>query len=472
MLARVLGGLILALAAGAPFQATSDRVDEYVRQQMKQRGMPGLSLAVVRQGKVVKAQGYGVASLELTVPATPETVYEIGSISKQFTAEAVMLLVEEGRIDLDAPLARYVSDLPAAWSAITVRHVLTHTSGLKDWETGVGFSYHVDYEPRAFIALLEKLPLDFAPGQRWAYTNSGFPLLGLVIERTSGRPYTEFVTDRIFKPLGMTATRFKHNGDIVLNRADGYMPDGDRLRRGEPARPEIIAPNGGILTTVLDMARWDAAFFGGRILRPESMAKLREPVRVADGQAFTHGFALFMDRFNGHRMALHPGTTVAGYSAVFYHFPDDELGVILMTNLNDGAFGVDAMAHRIADFYVPGVWLNSLTPQPDNDAKATQTIVALLRDLADGRDPSGLAPNLRASGISDARRKTVAAHVHDQTAFVFVGEERRSADHWILAPGVARIRRYRMSTGAQTVYYTFQMTEEGQIAQFSVVENP
>jgi CubicO group peptidase (beta-lactamase class C family) len=365
-----------------------------------------------------------------------------------------------------------VSDLPPAWAAVTVRHVLTHTSGLKDWETDVGFSYHVDYAPRDFIALIARYPLDFAPGQRWAYTNSGFPLLGLVIERASGRPYTEFVTDRIFKPLGMTATRFKHNGDIVLNRADGYMPDGGRLRRGEAARPEIIAPNGGILTTVLDMARWDAAFFGGRLVRPESMAKMREPVRVAGGQAFTHGFAVFMDTFNGHRMAFHPGTTVAGYSAVFYHFPDDELAVILMTNLNDGAFGVDALAHRIADFYVPGVWLNSLTPRPDNDPKATETIVALLRDLAEGRDLSGLAPNLRASGISDARRKTVASHMKEQTAFVFVGEERRTVDHWILAPGVARIRRYRMTAGAKTVYYTLQLTGEGQVAQFSMVENP
>jgi D-alanyl-D-alanine carboxypeptidase len=472
MLAQVLGGLIVAWLAGAPVQTAGDKVDDYVRQQMKQRGMPGLSLAVVHHGTVVKAQGYGVASLELSVPASPESVYEIGSISKQFTAEAVMLLVEEGKIDLEAPLTTYVSDLPAAWSAITVRHVLTHTSGLKDWETDIGFSYHVNYAPRDFIALLAKYPLDFAPGTRWSYTSSGVPFLGLAIAKVSGRPYTDFVTDRIFKPLGMAATRFKHNGDIVPNRADGYMPDGDRLRRGEPLRPDIIAPNGGILTTVLDMARWDAAFFGGRLVRPESMAKMREPVRVSDGQTYTHGFALFMDRFNGHRMAFHPGTTVAGYSAVFYHFPDDELGVIVMTNLNDGAFGVDAMAHRIADFYVPGVWFNSLTSQPDADPKATQAIVTMLRDLAEGRDPSGLAPNLRAARISDARRKTVASHAKEQTAFVFLGEEPRTADHWILAPGVARIRRYRMLTGAKTAHYSFQLTADGQVAQFSIVENP
>ena len=472
MLARRLSRLVLALVVCLPLQAAGDQVDDYVLRQMKTRRMPGLSLAVVQHGKVVKAQGYGVASLELAAPATPDTVYEIGSITKQFTAEAVMLLVEDGKIDLDAPIARYIPDLPAAWTSITVRHVLTHTSGLRDWENDVGFSYHVDYEPRAFISLIEKFPLDFAPGSRWAYTNSGFPLLGLVIERASGRPYMEFVTERIFQPLGMTSTRFKRTGEVVPNRADGYMPEGEGYRRGEADRPRIIAPNGGIMTTVRDMARWDAAFFGGWLLRPESMARLREPARTTDGQVYTHGFALFMDTFNGHRMAFHPGTTVAGYSAVFYHFIDDELAVILMTNLNDGAFGVDAMAHRIADFYAPGVWLNSLTAREDRDPKATQAIVALLRDLAEGREPSGLAPNLRASGISDARRKTVASHVKSQTAFVLVGDERRTQDHWILAPGVARIRRYRMSTGAKTVYYTFQLTDAGEVTQFSIVEDP
>ena len=469
---RVLSTLLVVLVAGAAARAATDPVDDYVRQQMKQRRMPGLSLAIVQHGKVIKAQGFGVASLELPMPATSDTVYEIGSITKQFTAEAVMLLVEEGKIDLEAPLTRYIPDLPAAWAGITVRHVLTHTSGLKDWENDVGFSYHVDYEPRAFMSLIERFPLDFTPGSRWAYTNSGFPLLGLVIERASGRPYMDFVTERIFKALGMSDTRFKRTGEVVPKRADGYMPDGDGYRRGEMARPRIIAPNGGILTTVLDMARWDVAFFGGRLLRSESMAMMRAPVRTTDGRTFTHGFALFMDTFNGHRIVLHPGTTVAGYSAVFYHFPDDELSVILMSNLNDGAFGVDAMAHRIADFYVPGVWLNSLKPRPDNDPRVTQTIVTLLRDLAEGRTPSGFASNLRESGVSDARRKTVASHVKGQTAFAFVGEEPRTADHWILAPGVTRIRRYRMSTGEKTVYYTFQLTAAGEVAQFSIVEDP
>jgi hypothetical protein len=179
--------IVLAIAAPGAVEARADRVDDYVRAQMKSRNLPGLSLAVVVRGKVAKTEGYGVASLELDVPATRETVYEIGSISKQITADAILLLVEAGKVQLDDPISRYLDDPPAAWAPITVRHVLTHTSGLADFDSGqIGFSCRREYSAREFVELLGRQPLQFAPGERWRYTNA-FPLLGMVVERASGQ---------------------------------------------------------------------------------------------------------------------------------------------------------------------------------------------------------------------------------------------------------------------------------------------
>jgi len=197
-------GVCLSAAVSA---AAADRVDEHVRAQLTARKLPGAAVAVVQGGRIVKSAGYGVASLELSAPVTPQTVFEIGSISKQFTANAILLLVEDGKLRLDDPVAKYVERTPPAWAAITIRHILTHTAGLADFDTGnIGFSYRREYTPDEFVALLAGQPLHFPPGDRWAYSNA-FPLLGSVIERASGMPYTSFVQERIFKKLGLESAR-------------------------------------------------------------------------------------------------------------------------------------------------------------------------------------------------------------------------------------------------------------------------
>jgi CubicO group peptidase (beta-lactamase class C family) len=247
--------LILALM----MSVSTDTLDDYVRTEMRARHLPGVSLAVVKDGRIVRAAGYGVASLELEAPATEKTVYEIGSISKQFAANAVLLLVEEGKVRLDDPISKYLTSTPPAWSGITVRHILTHTAGLADFDSGnIGFSYRREYTEQEFVELLGKQPLAFQPGERWIYTNA-FPLLGVVVERASGRPYTDFVRSRIFVPLGMESARFKVPGDVVPQRADGYLYKDGVYRHGENLRPLIIAPNGGIMMNVVDFAKWDIA---------------------------------------------------------------------------------------------------------------------------------------------------------------------------------------------------------------------
>lgn len=457
---------VLMLLFVASVQTRADAIDDYVTAQLKERNISGVSLAVVRENRIVKAAGYGLANLELRVPATTQTVYEIGSITKQFTAEAVMLLVETGKLRLDDKVNDYLSEKPAAWKAITLRQILTHTSGLKDWDTGGVAFYRRDYTPVEYIRLMAEQPLDFAPGERFAYTNTGFPLLGLVIERASGLSYEQFVAERIFKPLGMSSTRFRHPEEIVVNRADGYVLANGKLQRGEQARPVIIAPNGGIMTTVLDLAKWDAALATNKLLKPSSFEQMLQPAKLNDGQTpYNHGFAWFMDSFNNHRIVQHPGSTVGGYSAIIYRYIDDKMTVILLCNLGDGAFGVDAMAKRIAGFYVPDVYIGNLKGKSDPNPQASERIKRMLEDLAAGRESDAVAANLRGN-IPQSLKEQIARHLREMRSFLFLDEEKSGKHHFVLNPDVERIARYKMEMGDRTVFYTFNITKDGKVARF------
>jgi CubicO group peptidase (beta-lactamase class C family) len=203
----------------------ADEVDNYVEAQIRQLHIPGLSIAVVRDGKILKSRGYGLAHAELKAAVTEETVFEIGSMTKQFTATAIMTLVEEGKVGLDDRINKYLSNVPEAWSAITVRHLLTHSSGIQNYLDLPEFpDIHRDGLSHDEITKLffQRLKLEFKPGETWAYTNSGYLLLGNIIEKVSGKSYCEFLDERIFQPLAMKTTRSSEPKAIIPNRASGY----------------------------------------------------------------------------------------------------------------------------------------------------------------------------------------------------------------------------------------------------------
>jgi CubicO group peptidase (beta-lactamase class C family) len=459
----------LAMMAFLGTSAEADPVDDYVRAEMKARRIPGLSLAVVQGGKVVKAEGYGVASLELDSAATRDTVYEIGSISKQIAADAVLLLVEAGKVQLDEPISRYLENPPESWAPITIRHVLTHTSGLADFDTGgIGFSYRRDYTAREFVELLGRQPLQFKPGERFAYTNA-FPLLGLVVERISGQSYVEFVEQKIFMPLGMRSARFKREGDVVPNRADGYLLKDDRYRRGEPARPMVIAANGGVMMSVVDFAAWDLAITSGRLLRPETVALMSTPVRLADGRTMSHGLGWFIDTFNGHEFGAHWGTTVAGYSAVIRRYVTDGVTVIALANLDEGGgFAIDAISKGIANLYVPGVVIQGLAPRADADARETTRLMAALRSVS-AATPTDDAPGL-AERLPAPVRERLATLLRTATAIESLGDERIGPRHFVGNPAIVRVRRYRATTPSGMRYLTLQLTSNAAVAGAIVEE--
>jgi CubicO group peptidase (beta-lactamase class C family) len=287
----------------------------------------------------------------LPSPGPDGGVFKIGSISKSFTAAAVMLLVQDDRLRLDERLATYLRKVPDAWNGITIRHVLTHTAGLWDWDREYSLSYRREWTDDEYIAFIAAHPLDFAPGSRHQYSNAGFPLLGMVIAAVSGQSYERFVEQRLFAALRMSSTRFTSNHSVVPRRADGYeWVEGSGWRRGEPLRPRVIASNGGILSTLSDMALWDSELRHPRVLTAPSLAQMWTPARLTTGGAAPYGFGFYVQRFRNRPVIHHIGETRAGFSSSHQRFPEDDLSVIVLANAA-GVVGALEMSREIAAMY-------------------------------------------------------------------------------------------------------------------------
>jgi CubicO group peptidase (beta-lactamase class C family) len=332
----------------------SDAVDDYIKKAMSRQHIPGLSLVVTRDGKVIKAKGYGLASLELGVPARPETVYELASATKPFVATAIMLLVQDGKIGLEDKISKYLENAPEAWKDITVRHLLSHTSGIKDYLSDLRRDFPHDTSPEKFAQAVMREPLKFAPGEKWAYTNTGYVLLGMIVLKVSGKSYDAFLEERVFKPLGMSATRCDTPDEVVPGRAVGYLwagPGG--LRNAEYLKYLMMNHgDGGILSTAPDLARFDAALSTDRLLSAPNRSALWAPVKLNDGKTHGYGLGWFLEDVNGHKHVYHPGGC-PGASTMISRYPDDKLSVIFLTN--GGAAYAQGLDLGIAQRYIPGL---------------------------------------------------------------------------------------------------------------------
>ena len=285
----------------------ADSVDEYVESQLKEQHIPGISLAIVKEGKIVKAQGYGFANLEHQVPAKPETIYQSGSVGKQFTATAVMMLVEEKKIGLDDPVSKYFEKAPDSWKKITVRHLLTHTSGIPDY-TANQVDFRKDYTEDDLLKVLMKLKPEFSPGEKWSYSNSGYMLLGFLIHKVSGKFYGDVLEDRVFGPLGMDTAQVISEADIIPNRAAGYELDKEKLKNQDWVAPTLnTTADGALYFTVLDMAKWDEGQYGTKLLSKESFKQMWTPVRLNNQTSFPYGFGWGFDYQRGYRIIEHGG---------------------------------------------------------------------------------------------------------------------------------------------------------------------
>lgn len=344
--------LVAACCLGAKSSPSTASVTDYVNGEMQRQHIPGLSLLVVKDENIVLAQGFGLANVELQVPVKPESVFQSGSVGKQFTATAVMMLVEDGRIALGDPLTKYFPDAPASWQEVTVRQLLSHTAGFGDYPED--FDFYKDRTEDEELKMVEGIPLAFAPGTKWRYSNLGYLTLGILIHRVTGEFYGDFLEKRIFRPLGMQTTRIISEADIIPNRAAGY-----RLVKGELQNQKWVAPtinttaDGSLYFSILDLAKWDVALYSEKLLKRSDLELMWTPVKLKNSQANqgNYGFGWFIDDRHGHRCIHHDGAW-QGFETAIDRYVDDHLTVVALANLADSEPG--KITQHVAEMYLAG----------------------------------------------------------------------------------------------------------------------
>ncbi|PTL83861.1 serine hydrolase [Vitiosangium sp. GDMCC 1.1324] len=374
--------LLLGLAVVRPAAAQGPvrgRIDSFVRAEMERQKAPGVAIGIVKNGKVFLAKGYGFANLEHQVPAGPETLFQSGSLGKQLTAMAVMLQVEAGKLSLEEPLTKFFPGAPASWGAITVRHLLNHTAGLPDLEGKL--DYRKDYTDEELARYAYALTLEFPPGSRWSYSNTGYVLLGIIVNRVAGTFYGDILRERVFKPAGMTTARVINEEDIIPHRAAGY-----RLVNGELKNQEWVAPllnttaDGSLYVSLRDLIAWDAAVQARAILSPASWQEILSPARLTSGATYPYGFGWELDERNGKPLHQHSGGW-QGFTSFYSRFIGDSLSVIVLTNCS--AVNPASFVDGIAAIMNPALAV-SLTPIEDREPQVTARIAALLEKAREG----------------------------------------------------------------------------------------
>ncbi len=323
-----LAVVIVVLTWTAALRA--DATDEYIARAMREFHLPGLALLVVRDGVVAKAAGYGFADIDRKTAVTPETVFKIGSISKQLIATGIMLLVQDGRLTVDDPVTMHFADAPPSWGAMRVRHLLSHTAGLV--RESPEFDPMKATSDAEIVRALYPLPLRFEPGSKWEYSNAGYYALADIIRIASGQPWTEFIHRRVFLPLGMSATAPTNVTPKPTAMATGYAGTDNA---GGPA-PEWVAlrPSGAFNSTILDLAKWDAALNGNTILSEASRRQMWSRAPLHGGGTAPYGFGWHIGEFQDRRVIRHGGG-LPGFSSFSMRFLDLPLSIVVLTNGDD-----------------------------------------------------------------------------------------------------------------------------------------
>ena len=329
MILRFLATLSLAGACLA--QNVDSRMDQIVQSYASNKQFMG-SVLVARGNDVLLSKGYGSANLEWQIPDTPSTRFRLGSVTKQFTAASILLLEERGKLKVEDPVKKYLPEAPAAWDKMTIFHVLTHTAGIPNFTAFLDYPTSEPFPttPEKLVARFRDKPLEFEPGENWNYSNSGYVLLGYLIERISGTSYEKFLQENIFTPLGMRDSGYDSNSALIARRAAGYAPGPDGPVNAGFIHMSVPFAAGALYSTTEDLLRWEQGLFGGKVLSAASLQKMTTPFKS------DYAFGLQVHAVNGRKWIDHGGG-IEGFNTLLAYYPDDKLTVVVLANLNGQA---------------------------------------------------------------------------------------------------------------------------------------
>jgi CubicO group peptidase (beta-lactamase class C family) len=421
---------------------------------------------VYREGKIVKAEGYGLANVEWDVLANADTIFQSGSVGKQFAATAVMMLVEEGKVGLDDPVQEYFPDAPDTWKNIKIRNLLSHTSGLGEYENAARtkpdgpFYLRLDMTEDELYKRISEMPLDFQTGDHWGYRNTNYVLLGILIHKVTGKSYGDYLQDRIFKPLGMTTTRIISDREIIPHRAAGY-----ELVKGELKNQEWVSPtfnstaDGTLYFTVLDLEKWDAALYSEKLLKRSSLEQMWTVAKLNNGLSnkAEYGFAWEIKQTNGHKLIEHSGAW-QGFTCHIARYVDDKLTVVVLSNLDSEHARPDKIAHTVAGMYVPALARVEVKPIVDYDPQTTQLVRNVLQEIADWKpDPDRFTRELRVK-LFPEEIQGVGDYLKDLGTLESLELLKRGEE------GDKRVYQYRANYEGTDLFLSLRLTKDNKIS--------
>jgi CubicO group peptidase (beta-lactamase class C family) len=364
--------LVLIFVSSAIADNKTDAVDKLLSQWDK-RDTPGCALAVVKDGKIIYKKGYGMANLELSIPMTPQSVFYIGSVSKQFVSMSIALLAKEGKLSLDDNIRKYVPELPDYGTPITVRHLIHHTSGLRDYLTLLGIAgidYGTYHEEEVVELIARQKELNFNPGEEYLYSNSGYFMLAVIVERASGKSLREYAEKNIFKPLGMKNSHFHDDYRMLIkNRASGYFPVEKGKFRNFISTFDCVG-SGGLFTSVEDLYLWDQNFYHHKVGGKELIDLLHTKGKLNSGEELSYAFALGLGKYRGLKTVGHGGA-LGGYRSVLVRFPEQNFSIICLSNLS--SFNPSRIGQRVADIYLADQFTEEKAKPETKPAKKAKT---------------------------------------------------------------------------------------------------
>ena len=432
----------------------ADEVDDYLKAQMKKNHIPGLAVTIIRNGKITKLKGYGLANLEWNQPVTPNTAFQLASSTKPFTGTALMLLVDEGKLSLGDKVAKYVPDAPVEWQDITIRHLATHSSGIRD-----DVELAKDATIEEYVKTAAKLPLSYRPGERSSYGISGYIVLRYIIEKVSGQAFPDFIKTRLVDRLGLTSTQFDFSADadgirtsdVIKERASVYNWDNGKYKNYSFLFTERGYTAGGLLSSVADLAKLAVALDTGSLLSNKSLEQMWSEDVLADGRRNTFGVGWVVKNYNGRKTVGHSGGPAL---SDILRFPVEKLTIVVLTN---GQKLYPYLAQGVADLFIPPPPLREVKGVEDNDPAITQMLKTMLLDATQEKVNDSLF-------TVESQRQFLPAFKTFALPFFKSLDPLQS---WVLIEHKKTeksiLRRYRAVYGKKVIIWNFELSTDGKI---------